>query len=375
MRRAADTSVMRSPSVARAPRALGISCAERVEHIEGVTAAASLERGCWELTRSRRPPLTLPPSAFVVVFASPRLCASPGLRALPASDSRTQGTPAPSHARIYDFRVRYVEYPASPSLRPYVKCHWVLEDPGASAGDPAEPVVPDGSMELVVHYGAPYLRQAAGGRRGTPARAALAGQITAPLWLRPTGPTGVIGVRFHPHGAGFFVRDRLADLRDSVVDAAALWGAAARHLPEQIGEAQGDGARIAVLESFLHGQLRPPRDASLWMAATGHLVASDGQSSVDALLAATGAGRRRLERGFARTVGLAPKQLARILRFQAVFERMGAAPRARWSEVALDCGYYDQAHLIRDFRALTGMTPAAWFAGAHALADPFTGRP
>ena len=64
--------------------------------------------------------------------------------------------------------------PAPPPLNRWVKCFWLLEDPAASEADDPEPVVPDGSMELVVHYGAPFRRRTPDGTAHTPARAALA---------------------------------------------------------------------------------------------------------------------------------------------------------------------------------------------------------
>ena len=269
--------------------------------------------------------------------------------------------------------MRYVEYPASAALAPFVKCHWLVEDAAAQAGDAAEPIVPDGSPELVVHYGAPYERRDAHGRVQAPCRAAFAGQLTAPLWLAPTGATGVLGVRFRPHGAAAFLRVPLQSLRNQVVDAEDVWGMDARHLPEQIHEAGHDAARIAVLERFLLARLDVPRDHAALGQAGRLLAAAPDAPSIDDVAARTGLGRRQLERGFARQVGVAPKQLARILRFQAVFDRLGETPSAAWSALAIDCGYYDQAHLIRDFRSFTGVSPGTWFGDPHALADRFTG--
>jgi len=112
------------------------------------------------------------------------------------------------------------------------------------------------------------------------------------------------------------------------------------------------------------------------------LLAGDGCVSVDALAGACGLSARQLERRFLDAVGLGPKRLARILRFQRVFRAVAAEPaldsaagqRPNWAVVAVDCGYYDQAHLIRDFHAFAGEAPAALFSVQAALTHHFTRR-
>ena len=77
---------------------------------------------------------------------------------------------------------------------------------------------------------------------------------------------------------------------------------------------------------------------------------------------ALGVGERRLERAFDEAVGLPPKQLARVLRFRAVVRRVDRDPDVRWTDLAFDTGYADQPHLVREFRALAGVTPTQYAA-------------
>jgi AraC-like DNA-binding protein len=79
------------------------------------------------------------------------------------------------------------------------------------------------------------------------------------------------------------------------------------------------------------------------------------------LVRATGYSHRWLTERFRAEVGLAPKAFARVVRFENAFERLGRLDRVRWAEFALDCGYYDQAHLVRDFREMAGATPTEVF--------------
>ncbi len=272
--------------------------------------------------------------------------------------------------------MRYEEHPAPPPLDRWIKCLWLIEDPTATAADAPERVVPDGSMELVIHYGAPFRRRALDGTTCTPSHAALAGQLTNPLLLESTGPVGVLGVRFHPNGASAFLREPLAALTDRVVGLADIWGREGRELGERVAEAPTDQARMSIVITFLHGKLNDrQRSQPPVAAAVQKLSEAGGDVPIGSVAKDLGIGRRRLERGFRDHVGLSPKILARVLRFQSALAWLEGPAPVRWAELAIDCGYYDQAHLIRDFKAFAGMSPTAWLREQHRMNDHFTGGP
>jgi len=87
------------------------------------------------------------------------------------------------------------------------------------------------------------------------------------------------------------------------------------------------------------------------------LLRADGCVRVEELARAAGLSRRQLERRFRERVGIGPKLLSRILRFQKVLRAFAAG--GNWAAAAVDCGYYDQSHLIRDFRQFAGECPSA----------------
>jgi AraC-like DNA-binding protein len=129
-------------------------------------------------------------------------------------------------------------------------------------------------------------------------------------------------------------------------------------LPERLAAAGGWQERFAALDAFLGARLadaRRPAPGVAW--AWTSLRATHGATPVGALAAELGWSRRRLAGSFREQVGLPPKLYARILRFRHVLRRLDGRPEPHWAEIAYDCGYYDQAHFNRDFRAFAGTTP------------------
>jgi AraC-like DNA-binding protein len=146
----------------------------------------------------------------------------------------------------------------------------------------------------------------------------------------------------------------------------------ARTLTDQLGSARDDLARVRTLEAWLRRVVRttPRRQVEAVVAA---IVQSGGRTSIDRIAAHIGLGVRQIERQFDDDVGLGPKTFARIVRLQAALRciREGRA----LSDVALACGYYDQAHMARDFRQLASMSPAVWQAHGGELAPLFLFNP
>jgi AraC-like DNA-binding protein len=99
------------------------------------------------------------------------------------------------------------------------------------------------------------------------------------------------------------------------------------------------------------------------------LVRTGGRVRVAALAIELGWSRKRIAARFREEVGLAPKAAARLIRFERARESAERAERRDWARIALECGYYDQSHLINDFRAATGRSPETFFQDGQAGAD------
>jgi AraC-like DNA-binding protein len=239
--------------------------------------------------------------------------------------------------------------------------------------------LPSGLVPLVISFGDP-LRV---GAPGAPAPGAtltsfVAGPHDRPVVTEHGGAQHGIQVMLTPLGAWTLLGVPMRELANTVVDLADLLGPGAGKLAARLAEAPSWDERLALLDDALAARLARGAEPSPQVAhAWSRLCQTAGGVTVGALAAELGWSRRHLVARFREQVGLPPKVIARVLRFQRSLRLLGAAgapggtgpgaaagrgPGARWAEVAVACGYYDQAHLNREFRALAGCTPTELLA-------------
>lgn len=254
--------------------------------------------------------------------------------------------------------MEYRETPPPPALRPFVRTYWTLSGPGA--GSAPQPVLPDGSSELIVHRARPFRRHTV--ERGNERQSPLlfVGQMRAPVILEPDGAAEVVAIRFRPHGAFALLgcpQDRLADEIADVPGLGLPWLTAAVRRAE---EAPTAAAAIDELEGALLRRLnaRPPRGDERVGAALDLITRAGGDVRVESAAAFAGTSRRHLERLFVEQIGVGPKVFARLLRFQAAAARLVAEPNVPLAAVSGDSGYFDQSHMIHDFLTFAGSSPA-----------------
>src|ERR1044072_7136909 len=234
--------------------------------------------------------------------------------------------------------MNYCEIKPRSTLSRFVECFWTLES-DAPATNP-ERILPDGCVELILNFGAEFSQHCEGRQQLQP-RNFLVGQMTGPILISPTGTVQVIGIRFHPGGTLPFLRLPLHEIADQVVELGALSSKLERDLLHATTRSASLSEKITAIEEFLTSELLSQKhDQRLMMLAAG-IVGSGGLVSVDQLANDAGISSRQLERRFLREVGLGPKLLARIIRFQQVFRAVEQCNSA-WATVAIVCGYYDQ---------------------------------
>jgi AraC-like DNA-binding protein len=263
--------------------------------------------------------------------------------------------------------MRYAEYPPSPRFRHIVERFWFLESQGAGNADA---VFPDGRMELVFHYRGSFWRhQLAGGGVEPVAQppSLVVGQMIEPVMLAPGADAAVAAIRLRPAAARSLLGFSLDEVVGRFLDLEQLFPSAAV-LHERLAEAPSDTARLGVLEEWLltlrYRSVR--RDIE---GAVSTVQRSGGRATIETLASLTGTGLRQLERQFREDVGLAPKAFSRIVRLQGALRRIREG--LPLCDVAVACGYYDQAHMTRDFRQLAAISPGAWQHHSGDLAPLF----
>jgi AraC-like DNA-binding protein len=184
----------------------------------------------------------------------------------------------------------------------------------------------------------------------------LAGLDDTYALTETTGAQRGVQIDLSAVGTHLLLRLPMHELAGRVVNLETLFGRAGLLLHEAIASAAGWEARFALLDAFfldrLDDALSPVPSVT---RALGRLRASGGSVRVEALAAEIGCSNRHLVSGFREQVGISPKTLGRILRFQRAVSLAGTGPG--WAEIAQRCGYYDQAHLIRDFNQFAGSSP------------------
>ncbi len=266
--------------------------------------------------------------------------------------------------------MRYCEIPPRLPLNSFVECFWTLEGDGPSAAAPPERILPDGCVELILNFGDRFSQHHKDERELQP-RHFLVGQMSGPILVSPNGAVQLLGIRFHPGGTSAFVRVPMNELTDRITELGGLSSELERELLSVSECLSSLPEKIAAVEAALIARLLRDSHDSPAMRLAARIVQSAGVISVDQLATDAGISSRQLERRFLREIGVGPKLLGRILRFQQVFravERVDAA----WASIAVECGYYDQAHLIRDFNQFAGQTPSVLLAEQSALTESFT---
>jgi transcriptional regulator GlxA family with amidase domain len=171
----------------------------------------------------------------------------------------------------------------------------------------------------------------------------------------------MIGARFRPGGLHPFLEMPVSELNDAVEETSSIWRSKTRELRERLLAASSVDERFRVLDRELlvwgRGELEP--DPCLAFALD-RLVRLPGETSIRFLAEEVGLTQKRLVRAFEEKVGLKPKTLSRVLRFQTVVKRLESESRVSWSFLAQEAGYYDQAHFIRDFESLSGLSPSRY---------------
>lgn len=233
----------------------------------------------------------------------------------------------------------YREYTPAPALQPYVACYWTSTAPAASS----HRVLPDGCIDILFDLSGDKYPDAT-----------VIGTMTRPLLFETSGPVEMVAVRFRPGGAVPFLQLSAHEITDSNAQLTDVWQT--DRLAERIRDEADKTRRVRRLEAALLARLGDCGEYDARVQAAISVLEQPGLS-VEGVAATVDISRQQLTRLFRRHVGVSPKQFARVLRMQRLRSLVRRLSRPDWPAVALAVGYYDQAHMIAECRALAGATP------------------
>lgn len=188
-----------------------------------------------------------------------------------------------------------------------------------------------------------------------------------------SGKLGMMGAFLFPYALPLLFNLSADALTNRTVEISDLFGSEGLFLKEEVVEASTTTQRVEIIGAYL---LKKTNDRGIGhdglLQGVREIVRVNGVATIDSLIAATGVSARQLDRRFMSSVGISPKMFSRLVRFQASLQLPQKRSTATLTELALEAGYYDQSHFIRDFKTFSGISPGYYFRlDPHHAADNF----
>lgn len=256
--------------------------------------------------------------------------------------------------------MKYARLSPHPDLACYIESFVFLRASGQDVC-PSGMCLPNGHSALVIHLKQSFLR-IDDERLSVLPDAFFVGQLVSGQLVEPMGEIDCVLVLFQPTALfRLFGLDMTSHRFLSHIDAASL---DLPGFPELVAALHGlhrQADRKAAIESYVRNRLGTARRCCAYVDQCIAIIRREqGRTTIASLATRCGVSPRELRAQFIKQVGLSPKQFARIVRVNAVLARLSTDTKADWRGIVYALGYCDQAHFIRDFRAVTGVTPTAY---------------
>lgn len=255
------------------------------------------------------------------------------------------------NVRPAEVRHGLARYWPSADLAPFVEHYWIvrweLVEPRVAE------TIPHPSVHMVLE----------------PGSSEVVGVMRSRFSRRLEGRGRVVGTKFRPGAFRPFVTRPASAFTGRRLTVGEVFGARAEGLAERVFLLDDDRAGIAIIESFLRA-FHPMADESMTLVGrvAGRIADDRRLTRVEQLVDEFGVGLRQLQRLFSEYVGISPKWVIQRYRLLEAAERIPTRAHSNWAELALDLGYADQAHFIRDFKRFVGRSPAEYARRIEASA-------
>jgi AraC-like DNA-binding protein len=255
-------------------------------------------------------------------------------------------------------------YKPGPPLTHLVDLIWYYE--GYISGHRLERVLPSGEMEIVINLSQDEARlydRNDLSRVQTLCGTILMGAQTEHCVIDTSETMNTLGVNFKPGCAFAFCPMPVDELQGLHVTLDSVWGVVGRSLRERVLGVPTVEEKFRVMESVLLERAKTmERHPAVEFAVRTLSSQKSNAMCLTDVVQRVGYSQRHFNALFEGEVGISPKKFSRVQRFQQVLWNVHGKDQVNWTDVALGCGYYDQAHFIHDFRSFSGMTPSEYMA-------------
>lgn len=264
----------------------------------------------------------------------------------------------------------YKEFSPDACLTPYIRCYFFIS---VNFGEFLFPA--DGCPGLIFNLGDPFLLGFGQGRLNRFVDCRLFGSQTRNLLTKYVeGQTDLLAVKFKPGQWTHFFNVPAIELTDTSVSIHSLWGKPGKELAQRVYDSKHLSDMVKLLDHTFIRRLSMGNACDRRIpTALDAIRRRSGQVRIEELAGALGISRRHLNRCFAEFVGLTPKRVCRIARFLSVFSPLQTDGKINWADLAIDSGYSDQAHFIRECRYFTGQSPLPFLKNRTPLEHAVTG--
>jgi AraC-like DNA-binding protein len=257
--------------------------------------------------------------------------------------------------------MKYHEFQLSSPLADHIQSIWGMESESDEDIYPRSLIMPDGIVETIFHYERPFYTWQDDEQFIQPENFAIS-MMRKFVEIGSSGKTGFIAVRFYPWGAYHFFNEPVQNFLDQTIDASGLWGSDSKIIMEKIKKQGTTEQRFKLVEAFLLEKLKQfQKDEVRTDNAVKLIRQTKGTLSIESVCAETGFAKKQLQRKFLSTVGTTPKLFSRITRFLNICQNLKAEKSQTLTQLTHDCGFYDQAHFIKEFKAFSGFTPKEFY--------------
>ncbi len=258
--------------------------------------------------------------------------------------------------------MNYYTISPSPKLARFVRSFWVYEGEASAEKPYIYRGYADGCTELVFHYRSAFDLVRADETHESSIAAGIHAQTRKVTRWIVKRDWSIFGCYLYPYAIPRLFGFPANDLTDNLTDFRSLIGIEGSELEEQMMTAAGNHKRVSILSAFFESRLqRDPRDLPPVFASINRIIETCGLIDVNQLSADFCLSHRQFERKFKEFSGFSPKTYSRIARFSSALKEYGSAKSL--TDIAYDCGYYDQSHFINDFREFSGYNPKVYFSG------------